>query len=138
LIIQDNIAWVTSGELEILNLTDLSNPTLIKSYSSVNSIFDLEIKDDLAFLVVFQNGVEVVNISSFDDLEKIGEYNDNLVSDLVVTSNLLYVSMHGNGFKIFEYQLSEATETANMFGITIIFTSLATISLLILIKRKKN
>ncbi|MCG3253672.1 MAG: hypothetical protein KAX09_07480 [Candidatus Heimdallarchaeota archaeon] len=138
LIIQDNIAWVTSGELEILNLTDLSNPTLINSYSSVNSIFDLEIKDDLAFVVVFQNGVEVVNISSFDDLEKIGEYNDNLVSNLVVTSNLLYVSMHGNGFKIFEYQLSEVTETANMFGITIIFTSLATISLLILIKRKKN
>lgn len=136
--IRDNLVFITDGQLSILNLTDLSTPTLINSYDPEKIVYGLEIQEDLAFIGLYETGVQVINISSLNSLEKLGEYEAERVIGIKASNNYLYLSMHGDGFKILEYLITETTDSADLPGIFVVFTILSLTSMIaVFIKKRK-
>jgi len=136
--ILDNKAFIADGRFTILNLTDLSNPTLINRYDAGNTINSVEIQDTLAFISVDEIGVQAINISSLEKIEKLGEYETEDVIGLDVSTDFLYLSMHEFGFKIVKFMIIEITDSAFLPGISIVITVLSLTSLIALYIEKRK
>jgi len=134
--IRENIAFVGDGSLNIINITDLSNPTSIIYYYPNQTVFSVEVQEDLVFIGLDEYGVQAINVSILTDPYKIGEYRTDDVIGLELSNNILYLAQHEFGFRILEYNIKEVTDSADFPGIIFAMSTIILLTLLVIRKRK--
>ncbi len=109
----NNLVYLADGRgFNILDVNDITNPTRIGKYNS--TLFDVKVKDNLAFAADDVKGIIALNITNVDDIKKIGEFEVEDVVGIDVSDNYLYLSLHGHGFKIVKYEIIESTDEASL------------------------
>lgn len=83
-----NDCGVTESVLEIIDITDIGNPTLKERYSMDNP-YGLGIKDDLLFICDGTSGLKVYNKNVIESLELLNTFNSSAAFDVVPTADSL-------------------------------------------------
>ncbi len=100
-VVDDNYAYITlragntcgalDSSLQIVDITDLNNPELKKSYS-MDGPYGLGIKDNLLFICDGSSGLKVYNKSDIENLELINHFKDINTFDVIpLDSHLLMI-----------------------------------------------
>ena len=90
--------------VEVLNVTDISNPVLIKSIKTQGTINDLVISGNQLFLVSWEVGLLIYDITNKSDPILVGQYvtqNNEAFGYVEVVNDLAYLVDWGQGLKIF-------------------------------------
>ncbi|MHA2296860.1 MAG: LVIVD repeat-containing protein [Candidatus Hodarchaeales archaeon] len=101
----DKLAYIAAGEygLVILNVSDLTNPSLISQFDDGGEINGLNVAGSKAYLADLTHGIEILDISDPENPVKLGQ--NNIAEDawrILVIGNLAYVSCAENGLFIFD------------------------------------
>ncbi len=100
-VVDDNYAYITlragntcgalDSSLQIVDITDLNNPELKKSYS-MDGPYGLGIKDNLLFICDGSSGLKVYNKNDIENLELINHFKDINTYDVIpLDSHLLMI-----------------------------------------------
>ncbi|MFX0183325.1 MAG: LVIVD repeat-containing protein [Candidatus Hodarchaeota archaeon] len=113
----DNIAFVASGYnnlgspgVMILNITDPSNPILLRNYHTVIGITDVEVAGNYCYLASYSylgsnSGLQILDISNYSNPIALGQYigpSNSYAVDVEISGNLAYLSFWEEGLKILD------------------------------------
>ncbi|MFW9924109.1 MAG: LVIVD repeat-containing protein [Candidatus Thorarchaeota archaeon] len=94
---------IVSGDMDIYNVSNLTNPVLIGQYIDSGRGNDIIIHNEIAYYADPDEGLEVINITDCTNPEKIRTVTNTLGAwDLYINNELLYLGCHGLGFKILD------------------------------------
>lgn len=101
--IADDYAYAAdNATFLIVDITDPASPALIGSYETEDSIYDVEITGDYAFVATYGNGLTILNITDPAFPELISNYDTTaLTADVAVNANYACLADHSNGLVIF-------------------------------------
>ena len=85
-------------QVNVIDVTDISNPTLLSTYL-LNQPYGLGIKDDVLYVGCGADGLKVLDASNATNLTLQNSYNENVVDVIPLSSHLIAV---GNN-KIIQY-----------------------------------
>ncbi|MHA2247154.1 MAG: LVIVD repeat-containing protein, partial [Candidatus Hodarchaeales archaeon] len=103
--VHDNVAFIVDttddnpGGLMLIDVSDPTTPTLLGSYYDLGMIIDFTIKGDIAYCANIFNGLEILNISDYENVHRIGHYGGTIY-DVMVEGDLAYIGAWSHGFKI--------------------------------------
>lgn len=83
-----NFCGALDSSLQIVDITDLTNPKLIKSYAMDNP-YGLGIKDDLLFICDGSSGLKVYDKTNVEDLQLINHFESINTYDVIPLENRL-------------------------------------------------
>ncbi len=98
-----NSCGAIDSSLQIVNITDINNPTLTKSYAMDNP-YGLGIKDDLLFICDGSSGMKVFNKSNVDDLQLVDHFENINTYDVIPLED--HLLMIGEGM-LYQYGYTE-------------------------------
>lgn len=98
-----NSCGAIDSSLQIVNITDINNPTLTKSYAMDNP-YGLGIKDDLLFICDGSSGMKVFNKSNADDLQLVDHFENINTYDVIPLED--HLLMIGEGM-LYQYGYTE-------------------------------
>jgi len=101
----DDYLFIAHGEVTIFNLRDIEEPRQVEVYGE--GIFDLATWDDVLYVVVQGEGIQILNPDDPNNIEVIGQIDDN-AEHINADDDLLYSL--GNGLRI--YDISNPEEAA--------------------------
>lgn len=119
------------GKLTIVNITDLTTPTLLGSITTAGDTTDIEIEDDLAFVATSYAGFTVYNISNYTHPIQLAQYtgestSDTDYGDLEIIGELAFLSYWDMSFKVLNISdisnisvMSEFNESMDAFSVHI-------------------
>ncbi len=109
------MAWSQSGSVPVrarlytYNISNPSNPTFVSACSLTTSseggAWDLDLKDNYAYVAVGDGGLNIVDISNPVNPVVVGTYNplgDTHFYDVVVRDNYAYIAEGWSGMRIFD------------------------------------
>ncbi len=99
-----NFCGAFDSSLQIVDITDLENPELTKSYA-MDGPYGLGIKDDFLFICDGTSGLKVYNKSDVNNLELLDHFEDINTFDVIPLSDTLL--MIGDG-TLFQYEYGTA------------------------------
>ena len=77
-------------QVNVIDVTDISNPTLISTYL-LNQPYGLGIKDDVLYVGCGSDGLKVLDASNSANLTLQNTYNENVIDVIPMTSHLITV-----------------------------------------------
>jgi len=98
-----NSCGAIDSSLQIVNITDINNPTLTKSYAMDNP-YGLGIKDDLLFICDGSSGMKIFNKSNVDDLQLVDHFENINTYDVIPLED--HLLMIGEGM-LYQYGYTE-------------------------------
>lgn len=90
-----------SNQLDILDVSDVSNPRLINSYTELISPYGLAARNGTAFVCDGPAGLRVLDVSDPYRVRECRHYNDIKALDVIWQNNLLIVNT-GDGFYLYD------------------------------------
>ena len=89
--VSGDLAFVADGYegLEIINISNPSNPVELGQYGSGGNYYDVWVEGDLAFIAAYADGLVIVNISNPNTPSFVGNYDDGGFAKGVYISNNL-------------------------------------------------
>lgn len=133
-VIHENYIYVgnhglNGGELQILEISDPTNITLIGTFDNGGSIHAVALNNSIAFLADYNDGIEVIDVSDPTNPIEIGGYFDGgHAKNVRVVNDLLFVADREDGLEILRVVLT--TKTVNSYEITIVIISFSAIFLI--------
>ena len=104
----DEKAYFAHGDLgfEILDLSNINDPKVLGSYYRHLKIFNFKIFKNYAILALDRMGVEVVEMSNYQNINLVSRknFNDVHVNNVAIYQNYLYASSGVYGVKIIPYE----------------------------------
>jgi hypothetical protein len=110
--LRGNIAFIVNGwnnlgnpGLMILNVSNPSDPVLISNYQTDFDVTDLELEDDRGYMVSYDYGLKILDISNYSNPLELGHYlgpPDSVLMDVEITGNLAYLSFWNNGLQLLD------------------------------------
>lgn len=110
-VVQGDWAYVTlrsgnecagfTNQLDVVNVSDLSNPYLHKTYQMENP-HGLGIDDDCLFITEGANGMKFMDVSNLDDITLVDEIRDLHTIDVIALNDILMV-IGEDGFHQYSY-----------------------------------
>jgi hypothetical protein len=131
---QNEIAYVSNGgfgldpRLTILNITNLSIPSIIGNVSLLDNGADLEIIDNYAYVAESTTGFEIIDISNISQPVSLSNYpiETDYAIDIEIRDNLVYLSKWGSKGHIINVsdplnpiQVGEIPQIKNCFALKI-------------------
>lgn len=99
----DNYAYLcsSSGGLEIINVTDPSNPDKVGTHYDGGNAADVYVEGDIAFLADYNDGLEIIDISDKTNPVEIGSVTQTGHSQCIdVQGNFAFIADGWKGFMI--------------------------------------
>ncbi|MFW9804357.1 MAG: LVIVD repeat-containing protein [Candidatus Thorarchaeota archaeon] len=91
------------GELQILDMTNLSNITQIGMFTAGGFIFAVQVESDIAYLAGAEDGLLVVNITNPQEPRLLDSFYDGGVAvNLDFVNDIIYVADRSGGLEIFQ------------------------------------
>lgn len=118
-----------SGEISVVNVTDLTNPIILEHSPTDGAASDIEIQGNFAYVSSSYAGFTVFDVSNHSNLTKIGNWtgpstNGLESGDLEIIDDLIYLSYWEHGFRIFNVSdptsivvVKEFTEYTGLFSV---------------------
>lgn len=98
-----NLCGAIDSSLQIVNITDINNPVLTKSYEMVNP-YGLGVKDNLLFICDGKSGLKVYDKTNVEDLQLIDHFKGINTYDVIPLDNRLL--MIGEGV-LYQYDYAD-------------------------------
>ncbi len=102
--------WRWTNELQIIDISDVSNPTLKKTYQ-MDGPQGLGIKNDS--LWVCDNGLKLYDVSDKENIQLLYQNNTIQVRDVILNKNLL-MTIGDDGFYQFELKNNQINELSKL------------------------
>ncbi len=142
LTVHNNLAFVSidnghfpnsgTGGLQIVDITDISNPKFIGFYKSSYRIFHVAVKDSIVFLAMLTSypagELQIINIANIENPELIKQLEyEKAPRSISISNNMAYITFYENELKIFD--ISNPTEPKvvsenNLLGFNNIHTTI--------------
>lgn len=91
------------ARLEIYDITDFSNATLISNYNGTSLITDIHVEDDMAYISTGNHGVEIINLENLLSPYLLFHYNTSgFAHQLNVVSEKLLIADGISGLQIID------------------------------------
>ena len=131
--VYNDYAYFTNNNIEkglfIYDMSDLSNPTLVNTYSMEGDPCDLQVNNDIAYIADGETGLNVINVSDPNSLVLLGQYSDGgQPFDVEISDNIIYVVDMEDGVEIIE--MSSKNQIISGYGLGIFIAILIPIYLL--------
>ena len=131
--VYNDYAYFTNNNIEkglfIYDLSDLSNPTLVNTFSMGGNPCDLQVNNDLVYIADGENGLNIINASNPNLLVHLGQYSDGgQPFDVEISDNIIYVADMEDGVEIIE--MSSNNQAISGYGLGIFVAILIPIYLL--------
>lgn len=114
-------AWIGSANfgIRIFDIADLGNPVWTKSLNTGRG-YEIQIKDNFAFVSASYNGLYAYDITSFEDPQFIGRYiTPGDVRAALLNDKLLFCADYYCGLTVFEFDQCKLLEIENeMYNIS--------------------
>lgn len=81
-----------TNQMDILDVRDVRNPRLLKSYDKLNSPYGLAVRDGIAFVCDGPSGLRVLNVGNPDKITECAKITDITPLDVIWHQNLLIVT----------------------------------------------
>ncbi|HUT81686.1 MAG TPA: hypothetical protein VMZ29_10840 [Candidatus Bathyarchaeia archaeon] len=128
---------INGGEMQILNVTEPSDISLVSIYDKGGSIFSIAFNNSIAFISNYNKGVEVVDVSDPTNPTKIGGFDDGgHTKKIAIKNDLVIVADIGDGLEILRAEIS--TKTVNGFTYLATISILTITSIIVIIRRWKR
>jgi hypothetical protein len=123
LFVSGNYVYVADGTdgLEIIDITDPSNPTEVGSYyNDSGEAYEVVVSDDYAYVADGSDGLEIIDISTPSSPTKVGSYSDGEDGFCVaINGNYVYFG-DGGGLKVLDVSIpsspTKVHESLNELG----------------------
>ena len=135
-----NVFIAQPGRIDILDITNRSQPELVGSYEHDFTADKMVIEGDFLYLACGRNGIEVIDISDIENPQTAGYYNTpGRALDIEASNGYIYVADYSS-FEVYEFTppnwISKGTDVGTVlpteFSITSVypnpFNSTSTIS----------
>lgn len=94
---------ISSGDIDIYDITSLSNPLRVGQYFDSGRGNDIVIYGEIAYYADPDEGLEVINVTDHTNPEKITTVSNTLGAwDLYRNNELLYLGCHGAGLRVLD------------------------------------
>lgn len=90
-----------SNQMDILDVSDVTNPKLLSSYTRVNSPYGLAVRNGTAFVCDGSSGLRVLDVSNPLKVTECRVYKDLMALDVIWHGTLLIVNT-GEGFYLYD------------------------------------
>ena len=110
--VEDDLAYVTlrsgnicdgfTDQMEVIDISNPSNPTLLKTYQMDNP-HGLSIADNTLFLCEGDFGLKVFDIEDHMDIDELEHYKDFSTYDVIALPNNLLLVIGSDGFYQYDY-----------------------------------
>lgn len=124
--VQDDLAYVTlrsgnicdgfTDQMEVIDISNPSNPTLLKTYPMDNP-HGLSIADNTLFLCEGDYGLKVFDIEDHMDIDELEHYKDFSTYDVIALPNNLLLVIGSDGF--YQYDYSDVNNLQELSKITV-------------------
>ncbi len=89
-------AYVAYGSygLEIIDISDKANPTLVSQFNDGGTTYDIYVENDYAYVLDAAEGLEIIDISNKTDPQEVGQFDrttTNSPRDIHVENGIAYV-----------------------------------------------
>ncbi|MFW6222217.1 MAG: LVIVD repeat-containing protein [Bacteroidota bacterium] len=115
-VVQDDIAYVTlnswNSELQIYDVSNLTNPILLESYS-MESPFGLAIRDNILF--VCDRGIKIFDVENVNQVRLLHHYTNIDARDLILDEDRIIVTGPGG---INQYRINQNSSLTKISSIT--------------------
>ena len=89
------------NQMDILDVSDVSNPRLLNSYTKLDSPYGLAVRNGTAFVCDGNSGLRVLDVSDPYRIKECRSYRDILALDVIWHGDLLIVNT-GQGFYLYD------------------------------------
>lgn len=91
----------TTSQMDILDVSDVEHPRLLKSYEKLNSPFGLAVRNGIAIVCDGQSGLRVLNVENENRVKECGKVTDITPFDVIWQDNMLIVTAK-EGFFLYD------------------------------------
>ncbi len=111
-VVEDDYAYVTlrngnptcggfENQLDVIDVSDVANPKLIKSYDMHNP-HGLDVDDSTLFLCDGEDGLKVFDVTDKEDVTEMEHYKNIDTYDVIALGELLFM-IGDDGFRLYDY-----------------------------------
>ena len=104
--VSGDYAYVTTTSgIQVLDISDYSNPFWITSYYETTSMSGIDLKDDYIYVAAYSDGLYIFDISEPTNLQEVGSYKlfgGNEARDVVVIENYAFVVDYSEGLLVID------------------------------------
>jgi len=140
-LLKDNFAYFTSlndNGLEIINITNPSNPTYIAQFENGTSVRDVQIFENFVWIIV-DEGIKILDASVPPNTSIIEQYNIPYLFKFQIIENYVYTC---SAYRLSIFYLAEADQNPNIYGMPvywiIIFSGFGVVILILKSRKNKN
>jgi len=103
-VVLDNLAYIANWvNLLVVDVSDPRHPETVSSYENRGGICDVSIYNDLIYLAISHNGIEILDVSNLDSIVQVGYYNTpSRAKEITLSNELIYVA-DGTNLGIYRY-----------------------------------
>ncbi|MFX1505728.1 MAG: LVIVD repeat-containing protein [Promethearchaeota archaeon] len=111
---------LNTGEVQIINISDPSNPILLSQYTGDSIAQQCFVDKDILYVACSEAGIDILDISNPAQPKKIGSYSDNtgVAFDVHVKNDIAYVADARDGLEIIRLAFKDITSIETMTSIT--------------------
>lgn len=120
--IYGNYVYLTGRGYTIIDIENNEQPIIISQYDTPDEIWDVELKDDYAFLAANDSGMRVLDISDKSKPIEIGSFSTpHLINNIDIHNNYAYLPAWDSGLYIVDVSTPENPFQVGHFNIEFAF-----------------
>ncbi|MHA1837333.1 MAG: LVIVD repeat-containing protein [Candidatus Heimdallarchaeota archaeon] len=116
-----NFAYLSlqsDNAIEVVNVTDPTNPTNITKYIVSNTVTRIVIESNIAYLATEFGGLQILNFTDPENITKIGEFFDGGAShDVQIVNDVAFLTDYDEGLEIIDIANLSAPSLISKYGV---------------------